>query len=67
MRPFCCKKTTKVSLGHFMDFKRTDYGFIGTGYGFIGTGYRFNDINKGWDPSHIPAHKSHAAAASFRT
>lgn len=50
-----------------MDFKRTDYGFIGTGYGFIGTGYRFNDINKGWDPSHIPAHKSHAAAASFRT
>lgn len=42
-----------------MDFKRTDYGFIGTGY-------RFND-NKGWDPSHIPAHKSPAAAASFRT
>ncbi len=43
-----------------MDFKRTDYGFIGTGY-------RFNDTFKGWDPSHIPAHKSHAAAASFRT
>ena len=60
MRPFCCNKTTKISLGHFKGFKRTSYGFIGTGYAF-------NNIFKGWEPSHIPAHKSLAAAASFRT
>ncbi len=34
MRPFYCNKTTKISLEHFMGFKRTSYGFIRTGYAF---------------------------------
>ena len=55
---FCCKPTTKNRLWRLIMHKWRKPAIYANIY---------CRLHKGWDLSHIPAHKSHAAAASFRT